>query len=157
MIQMLKSYTQSIEIELGADHMMGNPGADTSGFVVGLLNYIDSIIREPKPYVSTERPDFKLVNGFQGGIYHYKATIDPGEDGEVYLKAYEVTKDYRLSATRMKQATLEKVTGKGPMLLGGSLRFMKVIGITITLRASRFGSSRQRVVRNASSRRRCSE
>ena len=82
------------------------------------VSAIDSIIREPKPYVSTERPDFKLVNGFQGGIYHYKATIDPGEDGEVYLKAYEVTKDYQLSATRMKQATLEKVTGKGAHVVG---------------------------------------
>lgn len=29
-----------------------------------------------------------------------------------------MTKDYRLSATRMKQATLEKVTGKGAHVVG---------------------------------------
>ena len=79
---------------------------------------IDAIMPEPKKYVPQQAVDFKLINGMQGGIYHYLATVNPGEDGEVYLRAYEVTKGTRLSAGRMKQRTLEKVTGKGEQLVG---------------------------------------
>lgn len=79
---------------------------------------IDSILPKPKPYVSKERPDFVLRNSFQGGIYEYKATVNPGEDGEVYLKAYEVTKEIPLSVSRLKPRTLEKVEGKGEHVIG---------------------------------------
>lgn len=79
---------------------------------------IDAILPEPKKYEPPVKSDFKLVNGMQGGIYHYQATVNPGEDGEVYLRAYEVTKGTRLSADRMKQRTTEKVTGKGEHVIG---------------------------------------
>ena len=59
----------------------------------------------------------------QGGIYHYQATVNPGEDGEVYLRAYEVTKGTRLSADRMKQRTTEKITGKGEHTIGVGKEF----------------------------------
>ena len=79
---------------------------------------VDAIIPEPKKYIPKQTVDFKLINGMQGGIYRYMATVNPGEDGEVYLRAYEVTKGTRLSAERIKQQTLEKVTGKGDQLIG---------------------------------------
>lgn len=79
---------------------------------------VDAIIPEPKKYIPQQTVDFKLINGMQGGIYRYMATVNPGEDGEVYLRAYEVTKGTRLSAERIKQRTLEKVTGKGDQLIG---------------------------------------
>lgn len=79
---------------------------------------IDGILPRPKKYVPPVKPDFKLINGFQEGIYRYQATVSPGEDGEVFLRAYEVTKGIRLSALRMKRCTLEKVEGKGEQLIG---------------------------------------
>ena len=83
---------------------------------------IDAILPHPKPYVPKE-PDFKLFDGMQGGIYKYQATVNPGEDGEVYLRAYEVTKGTRLSADRMKQRTTEKITGKGEHTIGVGKEF----------------------------------
>ena len=79
---------------------------------------IDAIMPAPRKYVPQQTVDFKLINGMQGGIYRYLATVNPGEDGEVYLRAYEVTKGTRLSADRMKQRTLEKVTGEGEKIIG---------------------------------------
>ena len=79
---------------------------------------ISGILPEPKKYVPPQTSDFKLINGMQGGIYHYQATVNPGEDGEVYLRAYEVTKGTRLSAARIKQRTIEKVAGVGEKIIG---------------------------------------
>ena len=78
---------------------------------------IDAILPRPKKYVPP-KTDFKLIDGLQGGIYRYQATVDTEEDGEVYLRAYEVTKGTRLSADRMKQRTTEKITGKGEHTIG---------------------------------------
>lgn len=82
---------------------------------------IAGILPKPKKCV-VEKSDFRLVNGMQGGIYGYSATIDVEEDGEVYLRAYEVTKGTRLSAQRMKQRTLQKVT-KGKHTIGDGKEF----------------------------------
>ena len=84
---------------------------------------IDAILPEPKMYVPPEKSDFKLINGMQGGIYCYRATVNPGEAGEVYLRAYEVTKGTRLSAERMKQRTTEKITGRGEHTIGVGKEF----------------------------------
>ena len=78
---------------------------------------------EKEGFVSSGKPDFKLINGMQGGIYKYQATVNPGEDGEVNLRAYEVTKGTRLSADRMKQRTTEKITGKGEHTVGVGKEF----------------------------------
>ena len=78
---------------------------------------IDAILPHPKKYIPP-KTDFKLIDGSQGGIYRYQATVDTEEDGEVYLRAYEVTKGTRLSADRMKQRTTEKIAGKGEHTIG---------------------------------------
>lgn len=79
---------------------------------------IDDSLPKPKKSGTPQTTDFKLINGMQGGIYHYLATVNPGEDGEVYLRAYEVTKGTRLSAERIKQRTIEKVVGAGEKIIG---------------------------------------
>lgn len=78
----------------------------------------ESILPKSKKCIPPQKVDFRLINGTQGGIYRYQATVNPGEEGEVYLRAYEVTKGTRLSADRMKQRTREKVTGKGEQVVG---------------------------------------
>ena len=83
---------------------------------------IDAILPHPKPY-APPKSDFKLIDGMQGGIYGYQATVNVDEDGEVYLRAYEVTKGTRLSADRMKQRTTEKITGKGEHTIGVGKEF----------------------------------
>ena len=70
-----------------------------------------------RPHVFRSDSDFALAASFQGGLYEYKATVSPDEDGEVYLKAYEVTKNYPLSVGRLKERTLEKVE-KGTRTVG---------------------------------------
>ena len=83
---------------------------------------IDAILPHPKKY-NPPKADFKLVDGIQGGIYKYQATINVDEEGEVYLRAYEVTKGTRLSADRMRQCTTEKITGKGEHTIGVGKEF----------------------------------
>ena len=82
-------------------------------------------LAEPKKegFVPSGKADFVLINGMQGGIYLYRATVTSDEDGEVYLRAYEVTKGTRLSADRMKQRTTEKITGKGKHTIGVGRKF----------------------------------
>ena len=83
---------------------------------------IDAILPHPKKY-DPPKADFKLIDGMQGGIYKYQATVSTDEDGEVYLRAYEVTKGTRLSANRIKQRTTEKITGKGEHTIGVGKEF----------------------------------
>ena len=84
---------------------------------------IDATLPKPKRYVPDVKPDFKLINGSQGGIYGYLATVDPGEDGEVYLRAFEVTKGTPLSPRRIKQCTVEKVPGGNSQVIGSGKEF----------------------------------
>lgn len=84
---------------------------------------IDAALPKPKKYVPDVKPDFKLINGSQGGIYGYLATVDPGEDGEVYLQAFEVTKGTPLSSRRIKQCTVERVSGKDNQVIGSGKEF----------------------------------
>ena len=69
------------------------------------------------PHVTCANPDFALAASAQGGIYEYKATVSTEEDGAVYLKAYEVTRNSPLSVGRLKARTLEKVE-KGSRTVG---------------------------------------
>jgi len=43
-------------------------------------------------------PTIALANGIQGGIYHVRAYVNPGESGRAYLKVFEATKNTPLSA-----------------------------------------------------------
>jgi len=54
-------------------------------------------------------PEISIYNRFQGGLYVFEAWVNPGEEGEVYLKAFEVTKGTQLSSDRLADATREYV------------------------------------------------
>lgn len=53
---------------------------------------------------------FRLVAGMQPGIYGVVYSLNPGEPGSVYLKAFEVTKGVPLSGDRLKAASQTRMT-----------------------------------------------
>jgi len=55
----------------------------------------------------------ELHKGMQGGIYHYELWANPGEAGEVYLKAFEVTKGTPLSTDRLSRRSAERIGWSG--------------------------------------------
>ena len=54
------------------------------------------------------QPDFEIYNSFQPGLYKYNFWIDKTEKGIIYLKAYEITNEYRPSEDNlMEQSSME--------------------------------------------------
>lgn len=53
---------------------------------------------------------FRLLTGMQPGIYGVVYSINPGEPGSVYLKAFEVTKDTPLSVERLAAKSRTRMT-----------------------------------------------
>lgn len=65
--------------------------------------------RELLPNDAIRKGESSMTLFGDGGRYSYDAWVNPGEEGEVYLKAFEVTKGTRLSETRIKNDTREYV------------------------------------------------
>lgn len=63
----------------------------------------------PDGLVRKGEASLELIKGCQGGIFSYCAWVNPGEPGEVYLRAYEITTGTRLSQGRMDKRTLRRV------------------------------------------------
>ncbi|MCW0220479.1 MAG: hypothetical protein OJI67_19280 [Prosthecobacter sp.] len=61
----------------------------------------------PASAISHGPPSIELISSFQGGIYNAQVRCNPGEPGRIYLKAFEITRDYHLSSDRLKKATNE--------------------------------------------------
>ncbi len=53
---------------------------------------------------------FRLLTGMQPGIYGVVYSLNPGEPGSVYLKAFEVTKGTSLSVDRLEGASKTRMT-----------------------------------------------
>ena len=53
---------------------------------------------------------FRLVTGMQPGIYGVIYSLNPGEPGYVYLKAFEITKGSPLSVDRLEGASKTRMT-----------------------------------------------
>ncbi len=53
---------------------------------------------------------FRLLEGMQPGIYGVAFSLNPGEPGVVYLKAFEVTKGTPLSEDRLEAASETRMT-----------------------------------------------
>jgi hypothetical protein len=53
---------------------------------------------------------FRLLEGMQPGMYGVAYSLNPGEPGVVYLKAFEVTKGTALSEDRLKAASETRMT-----------------------------------------------
>jgi hypothetical protein len=64
----------------------------------------DSLV--PAPMTS---PYFQLYNSFQPGLYEYDFWTGQIESGTIYLKAYEITQEYALSADRLVKSSAIKV------------------------------------------------
>ena len=76
---------------------------------------LDSILAQSDSLCTTEPVDsldantyLTIRDGSQGGIYRYDFYYGPLSAGEIYLKCYEVTDDYRLSETRLTKASRVK-------------------------------------------------
>lgn len=67
--------------------------------------------------ITTIKPDFEIYNDFQPGIYQYHLWIDNLEAGTVYLKAYEVTQNYRLSGDGIKRESSVHVYNPSDIIL----------------------------------------
>ena len=89
---------ERVEAELTA--LWHSDVARTSGFDPELM---------PPESINRGNPEIDLVHGSQGGIYVVYAYVNPGEDGFVYLKAYEATTDTRLSPVRISERSTEYV------------------------------------------------
>ena len=53
---------------------------------------------------------FRLLTGMQPGIYGVVYSLNPGEPGSVYLKAFEVTKGTPLSVDRLEAKSRTRMT-----------------------------------------------
>lgn len=53
----------------------------------------------------------QIWHGMQGGIYEYSLFWPALEDGEVYLRCFEVTQNVELSAKQIKRRTARQVSG----------------------------------------------
>ena len=58
-------------------------------------------------------PTFDLSPGMQPGIYTATAMLNPREPGQVYVRAFEITHNVELSASRLRDRTLRDV-GSSP-------------------------------------------
>ena len=54
-------------------------------------------------------PRLDLVRGFQGGLYTVSARLHPPRAGRVYVRAFQVTRETELSASRLRGRTLQTV------------------------------------------------
>ncbi len=69
----------------------------------------------------------RLRNGFQPGIYEALYTLNAGEPGEVYLKAFEVTQGTQLSPNRLEDSSKTRMAWSED----ASKRFRAIAGFTI--------------------------
>jgi hypothetical protein len=53
---------------------------------------------------------FRLLEGMQPGMYSVVYSLNPGEPGVVYLQAFEVTKDRRLSSYSLERESATRMT-----------------------------------------------
>ena len=61
-------------------------------------------------FAGKDGQSFRLVTGMQPGIYGVVYSLNPGEPGLVYLKAFEVTKGTPLSDERLEAASKTRMT-----------------------------------------------
>ena len=69
------------------------------------MAFEDPLDQETEDIAVPDRPDIVLVDGIQGGIYWVHAHVNPGEEGNAYLKVFEATTNRRLSGYRIRERT----------------------------------------------------
>lgn len=63
----------------------------------------------PSNSIKNGESSIQLWNSFQPGLYDSEIWVNPGEHGMIYLKAFEVTKNYPLSVDSLKEYSNEWV------------------------------------------------
>lgn len=63
----------------------------------------ESIRPDSIKQISKDKIDFQLYNSFQPGLYEYDLWINSGQNGTVFLKAFEITQEIELSVPRLKE------------------------------------------------------
>lgn len=63
----------------------------------------------PSPASTTNEASIQLAHGMQGGIYHVRAFVNPGESGRVYVKVFEATRNIPLSAERIEPRSIARI------------------------------------------------
>lgn len=61
----------------------------------------------PPGSISTGQPSFELFHSTQPGIYNAEVRCNPGEPGQIYLKAFEITKGTQLSKSELRNHASE--------------------------------------------------
>jgi hypothetical protein len=79
------SIPTNIQLDVPLDLTLGNERPDT------VLHWIKTA------------PDFQLYSSFQPGLYEYDFWTGRMESGMIYLKAFEITQEYPLSASRLPE------------------------------------------------------
>ena len=74
------------------------------------LPYSDSRRPDNIAKIKKSKTDFVLYNSFQPGLYEYDLWTGKIEKGVVYLKAYEVTKNCRLSPDRVEKQSMIRIS-----------------------------------------------
>lgn len=97
----------------------------TKATVTNLENEFSEFLKNPEAAVTAARArsrdlagrlegedahPFRLVTGMQPGIYGVVYSLNPGEPGSVYLKAFEVTQGTPLSVDRLKGKSETRMT-----------------------------------------------
>jgi hypothetical protein len=107
----------------------------------------------PSGAIIRGEPSISLAGGYE----RYTAVIrcNPGEPGNLYLKAYEITGEVPLSESRLKKARPNSLAGRTSQMSCfaqvSTLLSTRAIGISTTELALRFGSIQNRVAVIASS------
>jgi hypothetical protein len=60
------------------------------------------------PTEAIQNGDPGIILSGRGGIYYAEIRINPGEPGMIYLKAFEITTNHRLSSKRLKDKSNER-------------------------------------------------
>jgi hypothetical protein len=60
-------------------------------------------------FVQNDSIDFQVCNSSQPGLYKFALGIGKIENGTIYLKAFEISKNYPLSATRLRERSSIRV------------------------------------------------
>jgi hypothetical protein len=80
---------------------------------ITINNPIDMGFEQKKPdsisNVKRHNIDFQLYNSFQPGLYEYDFWTSKIDSGTIYIKAFEITKNYPLSRERLPRTSSVKV------------------------------------------------
>lgn len=98
MYTVLMLFIETIDGDHWADNLKipSNILIDSTYYIGSEHNRPDSIINLRKT-----KTDFQLYESFQPGLYEYDFWTNKLESGSIYLKAFEITQSYPLSADRL--------------------------------------------------------